>query len=57
MHRFILRALALAATPARAGAQRSGPKTGDAADYPESNGPQGGAIRVLNYVRPVRDNG
>lgn len=38
-----------------AGAQRSDPKVGDAADFPEGNGPQGDAIRVLNYVRLVRD--
>ena len=40
-----------------AGAQRSDPKTGSAADYPEGNGPQGDAIRILNYVRLVRDAG
>ncbi|MBN2906693.1 MAG: DUF1566 domain-containing protein [Rhodobacteraceae bacterium] len=40
-----------------AGAQRSDPKIGDAADYPQGNGPQGDAIRVLNYVRLVRDAG
>jgi hypothetical protein len=39
-----------------AGAQRSDPKVGDAADYPQGNGPQGDAIRILNYVRLVRDN-
>ncbi|MBK6485868.1 MAG: DUF1566 domain-containing protein [Gemmatimonadetes bacterium] len=38
-----------------AGAQRSDPKIGDAAKYPEGNGPQGDAIRVLNHVRLVRD--
>lgn len=38
-----------------AGAQRSDPKAGDAAEYPEGNGPQGDAIRVLNHVRLVRD--
>lgn len=38
-----------------AGAQRSDPKSGDAADYPEGQGPQGDAIRVLNYFRLVRD--
>jgi hypothetical protein len=37
-----------------AGAQRSDPKTGDAADYPTGHGPQGDAIRILNYVRLVR---
>jgi hypothetical protein len=38
-------------------AQRSDPETGDAADFPEGNGPQGDAIHLLNYVRPVRDTG
>jgi len=37
-----------------AGAQRSDPKTGDASDYPTGHGPQGDAIRILNYVRLVR---
>ena len=36
-----------------AGAQRSDPKTGSAADYPQGHGPQGDAIRVQNYVRCV----
>ena len=40
-----------------AGAQRSDPKVGDPADYPEGFGPQGDAIRILNYVRPVRNAG
>ncbi|MGO4908186.1 DUF1566 domain-containing protein [Pseudorhodobacter sp. W20_MBD10_FR17] len=40
-----------------AGAQRSDPKIGDAADYPEGFGPQGDAVRVLNYVRLVRGAG
>ncbi len=39
-----------------AGAQRSDPKTGSAADYPTGNGPQGDAIRVDNYVRCVTDS-
>ena len=38
-----------------AGAQRSDPKTGDPADFPEGRGPQGDAIRIYNYVRLVRD--
>lgn len=38
-----------------AGAQRSDPKMGDAADYPTGHGPQGDAIRIDNYVRLVRD--
>lgn len=38
-----------------AGAQRSDPKTGDPADYPQGRGPQGDVIRILNYVRLVRD--
>jgi hypothetical protein len=37
-----------------AGAQRSDPKAGDPADFPRGRGPQGDAIRILNYVRPVR---
>ena len=37
-----------------AGAQRSDPKEGDAADYPTGHGPQGDAFRILNYVRLVR---
>lgn len=38
-----------------AGCQRSDPKEGDPADYPEGNGPQGDAIRIFNMVRLVRD--
>jgi ribonuclease BN (tRNA processing enzyme) len=38
-----------------AGAQRSDPKTGSAAAYPQGHGPQGDVVRILNYVRPVRD--
>ncbi len=38
-----------------AGAQRSDPKFGDPADYPQGRGPQGDEIRIYNYVRPVRD--
>ena len=38
-----------------AGAQRSDPKSGDAADYPEGHGPQGDVVRIENYVRLVRD--
>ncbi len=37
-----------------AGAQRSDPKAGNPEDYPEGFGPQGDAIRIFNYVRPVR---
>ncbi|MBW2456083.1 MAG: DUF1566 domain-containing protein [Deltaproteobacteria bacterium] len=37
-----------------AGAQRSDPKAGDPADYPEGHGPQGDAIRIYNHVRCVR---
>ena len=37
-----------------AGAQRSDPKSGDPADYPTGNGPQGDAIRIYNFVRLVR---
>jgi|APSaa5957512622_1039677.scaffolds.fasta_scaffold02176_4 hypothetical protein len=39
-----------------AGAQRSDPKTGSAADWPTGHGPQGDAIRVDNYVRCVTDS-
>lgn len=38
-----------------AGSQRSDPKTGNPADYPEGEGPQGDAKRIYNYVRLVRD--
>jgi len=38
-----------------AGCQRSDPKSGDPADYPEGRGPQGDAIRIYNFVRPVRN--
>jgi len=37
-----------------AGAQRSDPKDGDPDEWSEGNGPQGDAIRILNYVRLVR---
>jgi len=37
-----------------AGAQRTDPKTGDPADYPNGRGPQGDVIRITNYVRCVR---
>ncbi len=38
-----------------AGAQRSDPKSGDAAAYPHGHGPQLDVIRIQNYVRCVRD--
>jgi len=38
-----------------AGAQRSDPKSGDPADWPHGNGPQGDVVRIYNYVRVVRD--
>lgn len=38
-----------------AGAQRSDPKTGSAADYPQYSGPQGDVRYVFNYVRCVRN--
>ena len=38
-----------------AGAQRSDPKTGDPADYPNGFGPQGDVISIYNYARAVRD--
>ena len=37
-----------------AGSQRSDPKTGNASNFPHGFGPQGDAIRILNYVRLVR---
>ena len=37
-----------------AGAQRSDPKSGDPADYPYGNGPQGDVVRIYNYARCVR---
>ena len=50
-----------------AGAQRSDPKEGSPGDYPlgqacgggfaYGRGPQGDVVRVLNFVRPVRDAG
>jgi hypothetical protein len=40
-----------------AGAQRSDPKTGRAADFPNGRGPQGDAIRINNFVRCVRGGG
>lgn len=39
-----------------AGAQRADPKTGNAADYPQTHGPQGDVQRVFNYARLVRDS-
>lgn len=38
-----------------AGAQRSDPKVGDPTQFPHGRGPQGDAIRIYNFVRPVRD--
>jgi Protein of unknown function (DUF1566) len=38
-----------------AGAQRSDPKVGDPSDFPQGRGPQGDVIRILNYVRLVRN--
>lgn len=38
-----------------AGAQRSDPKTGNIADYPQFFGPQGDVRYVFNFVRCVRD--
>ena len=37
-----------------AGSQRSDPKIGDPAQFPDGRGPQGDAIRIYNYVRLVR---
>jgi len=38
-----------------AGAQRSDPKVGDAADFPAGMGPQGDVVRISHYVRLVRE--
>lgn len=38
-----------------AGAQRSDPKSGSASEYPTGRGPQGDVVRILNYVRLVRN--
>ena len=38
-----------------AGCQRSDPKMGNAGDFPHGRGPQGDAIRILNYLRLVRN--
>jgi hypothetical protein len=38
-----------------AGAQRSDPKSGNPAKYPNGLGPQGDEIRIYNYVRCVRN--
>ncbi|HTY08904.1 MAG TPA: DUF1566 domain-containing protein [Candidatus Edwardsbacteria bacterium] len=38
-----------------AGAQRSDPKAGAAADFPHGRGPQGDVVRINNFVRCVRD--
>ena len=38
-----------------AGAQRSDPKAGNPANFPQGRGPQGDAIRIDNYVRLVRN--
>lgn len=37
-----------------AGCQRSDPKFDDGTDYSDGHGPQGDAIYIYNYVRPVR---
>ncbi len=39
-----------------AGAQRSDPKSGDPANWPHGNGPQGDVVRIFNYVRLVRSD-
>jgi hypothetical protein len=38
-----------------AGAQRSDPKAGNPAMFPQGRGPQGDVIRIFNYVRLVRN--
>ncbi|QGY39395.1 DUF1566 domain-containing protein [Pseudodesulfovibrio cashew] len=40
-----------------AGAQRSDPKSGNPARFPQGHGPQGDDIRILNYARCVTDGG
>ncbi len=40
-----------------AGCQRSDPKFDDGTDYSDGRGPQGDAITIFNYVRPVRNVG
>jgi len=40
-----------------AGAQRSDPKSGNAANYPQYFGPQGDVQYVLNHARCIRENG
>jgi hypothetical protein len=37
-----------------AGSQRSDPKSGDPANFPQGRGPQGDAIRIYHFVRLVR---
>jgi hypothetical protein len=39
-----------------AGAQRSDPKAGDPANFPQGRGPQGDTIHIYNFVRLVRDS-
>jgi hypothetical protein len=38
-----------------AGCQRSDPKDGDPADWPQGNGPQGDVVRIFNHARCVAD--
>jgi hypothetical protein len=38
-----------------AGAQRAELKSGSPDDYTQGHGPQGDAVRIYNFVRPVRD--
>jgi len=38
-----------------AGSQRSDPKAGNSSDFPHGFGPQGDAVRIINYVRLVRN--
>lgn len=38
-----------------AGAQRADPKAGDPSRFPQGRGPQGDVVRILSYVRMVRD--
>ncbi|MHB0935400.1 MAG: hypothetical protein ACYDCO_21630 [Armatimonadota bacterium] len=38
-----------------AGAQRSDPKSGDPARFPQGRGPQGDDVRMYHYMRCVRN--
>ncbi len=50
-----LRSLSISSLLLGAAAQRSDPKSGDPGQWAQGLGPQGDEIRILNYVRSVRD--